>query len=165
MGLRVVGLTALIGVAVFVAGCGQTGSLGAVPQAAAAQSRAHQASGKSWMLPEASGDDLLYVSDQGHDVYVYDYFSQQQVGQLSVSGSSIGLCTDTAQDVYVSNLDYSKPSIIEYKHGATKTLRTISVPAFPLGCGINTSTGDLCVATKYGELYVFKKAKGTPKSY
>ena len=56
---------AALGVAIaLLAACGGSqppiGSLGAVPETSA--SRIHVERDGSWMLPEAKGDDLLYVS-------------------------------------------------------------------------------------------------------
>jgi hypothetical protein len=68
------------------AGCGASqppiGAPGAIPQQSAIA--AHAERGKSWMLPEAKTEDLLYVSsnDQGA-VYVYTYPEGKIVGTLS----------------------------------------------------------------------------------
>lgn len=50
-------------------GCGGVQS-NAVPQGSVAQGQAHP---RSWMLPEAKNEDLLYVNSQEFHIYVYSY--------------------------------------------------------------------------------------------
>jgi len=50
------------------AGCGQSGT--SIPQSRSPQ--AHQL-GKSWMLPEAKNEDLLYVSDDAGNILILSY--------------------------------------------------------------------------------------------
>ena len=62
-------------VAAMLSGCGGSqppiGQPGAMPQTSAFATHADR--GKSWMLPEANADDLLYVADEGVGIIVYSY--------------------------------------------------------------------------------------------
>ena len=72
--------------AALLAGCGGSqppiGAPGAMPQSSALQSQSAQRDRSgSWMLPEATSEDLLYVSDGFYgDVFVYSYRKHNYVG-------------------------------------------------------------------------------------
>ena len=185
MGRSGYGRSALgVGLAVvLLAGCGEvrTANVGSVPRAAGAQSNtlpftstraiAPHPAGRPWMLPKARTQNLLYVSHQSTHVNVYNYDSRELVGELTVFSPTFGLCTDPAQHIYIPNGGYSQsPNVGVYKHGASKPFRTLSVPAFAYGCGINPTNGDLCVTSLYGqgghgEVFIYKHANGVPKTY
>src|SRR3984957_7969710 len=83
--------------AAMLAGCGAQpplGEPGAMPQAKA--TAAHRDRGGSWMLPEAKKvKRLLYLSDSGADVFVYDYDNFEKVGELTGLSEALQECVDT----------------------------------------------------------------------
>ena len=162
-----------------LAGCGGSqppiGAPGAMPQTSAIATHADR--GKSWMLPEAKSEDLVYISD-GDKVYVYSYPREQLVGTLGGFNAAEGLCVDEAGDVWIGNsASDEKLSLIEYKHGATKPRKTLSdssegSASFVSACSIDSTTGDLAVinwgeggASNPGNVAIFPNASGSPKVY
>ncbi len=154
--------------AALLAGCGGSqppiGAPGAMPQSRAIAQQA--ARGKSWMLPEAKHEDLLYVSATNqyymYQTYVYAYKTQKLVGILSGVTDPAGLCVDASGNVFVAD----EPSeIVEYAHGAMNPSRSVSVPESPLGCAVDPTSGDLAVTTEYRNIYVYKNGTGMPQSY
>ena len=89
--------------AAVLAGC--SGSQPIVAPGAMTQSRtiAEQANHSgSWMLPEAKGRDLLYISSstyQYSDVYVYTFPGAKLVGGIVVGNYASGLCSNGRGDV------------------------------------------------------------------
>jgi|HubBroStandDraft_4_1064222.scaffolds.fasta_scaffold171772_1 hypothetical protein len=160
-----------------LAGCGGSqppiGAPGAMPQSPAIAT--HAVHGTSWMLPEAKSEDLLYVSDGSTDsVFVYSYKSRQQVGNLTGFGSPYGQCVDGTGDVWIA--DFRSSDVVEYAHGGTKPLKTLSVGGgsngWPVGCSVSPN-GDLAVSiglladapSGAGAILVFKGASGLPVTY
>lgn len=141
------------------------GMPGAIPQTARHDHRA------SWMAPNATGRDLLYISDAGANVVnIYSYPSGGSLGKLTGFTDPTGLCTDTDRDVWV--VDTTLSALYEYPHGS-KT-RKASLKANGtfnlLGCSVDPTTGNLAVAeigtpTALGGVWIFTNAKGTPKKY
>src|ERR1700677_4622126 len=105
-----------------LAGCGGSqppiGAPGAAPQTAAIAS--HVERGKSWMLPEAKSEDLLYVTNYSY-ISVYSYPQDKLVGILNGFRSSVGECVDSKGDVVITNSAKSG-RIPEYAHGGTKPI-------------------------------------------
>jgi hypothetical protein len=143
---------------------------GAVP------GRAAKASGvaKSWMSPDTKDTDLIYISDSAtYDIYVYVYsFSHhlRLIGTLTDQNNPAGLCVDHKGDVFVTQL-YGH-QIVEYKHGGTTPINTLSDPGYePGACSVDPKTGNLAVANivsdefTQGNLVVYPKAKGNPITY
>jgi hypothetical protein len=158
--------------AALLAGCGAsqppTGAPGAVPQTSALT--AHADRGASWMLPEATNENLLYVADYGVGVIVYSYRPSRikYVGLLSSPQQAEGECVDKAQNVFVTAGPYG---IFEYAHGGISPIRILAVPDNePLNCSIDPTTGDLA-AVGYPYLRgtdgvaIYKKARGRPTFY
>lgn len=158
---------------IILAGCG-----GAAPPTPASATQptgaraAHPDRHSAWMDPEARTDDLLYVSDSDtYDVYAYSYPRGKLVGTLTSQNNPGGLCVDKKGDLFVTQL-YGGGHIVEYAHGGTTPIETLSDPGYePGGCSVDPTTGDLAVTnivTDYfdvGNLLIFKDAKGTPTSY
>jgi hypothetical protein len=124
----------------------------------------------SRMSPSASSGALLYVSNGSSRVYIYSYPALKAGGKLSGFEQPEGLCVDKAGDIWV--VDYGGDKLVEYAHGSHKSKATLKTPANhnPFACSIDPHTGDLAVTASYGgngpgELYVYAKAKGTPKAY
>ncbi len=170
-------LLALCGALALLAGCG--GSPAAFgPPAPSAQAfgrsphGAHPDRGRPWMSAEAKKDDLLYVSDAGtYDVYAFSYPKGKLVGSLTGQNNPAGLCVDAKGDLFVTQL-YGGGHIVEYPHGGTTPIESLSDPGYePGGCSVDPATGDLAVSNIItdsfgtGDLLVFKDAKGTPTTY
>lgn len=128
--------------------------------------------GRSWMASDARTQNLLYVSD-GYlsDVYVYTYPAGKLEGTLTGFEGPGGLCVDKAGNVFVT--DFGDYDIIEYAHGGTKPIATISDTGyFPQGCAVDDATGDLAVSNFCaaevnacvgpGSVAIYKNASGTP---
>ncbi len=72
-----------VGLAIaFLAGCGGGQSGSSTLPASTIPSHA-KAKGHSWMLPGASGSDLVYISSYTNVVYVYSYPDGALVGTLT----------------------------------------------------------------------------------
>jgi hypothetical protein len=180
------GLVTITGVAM-LAGCANGGSVlrqpfdfaqgdkawadTLTPGGAGALGRAAKAVAKSWMSPDARAHDLLYVSDSStYDVYAYSYPKLRPVGTLTDQNNPAGLCTDSKGNVFVTQL-YGH-QIVEYRHGGTTPVRTLSDPGYePGACSVNPSTGDLAVANvvsdefTQGNLVVYSKGEGRIATY
>jgi len=153
-----------------LAGCGGSQSPIGVP-GAMAQSRAiaqHAARGKSWMLPEANGEDLIYAPGGcGGETCVLSYPKGKVVGVISWVGSPItgsGACSDPSGNVFISNNN----EMAEYAHGGTTPIATLSLPGNnAFGCSIDPATGNLAVvfSSRNGDLAIFPHAQGTPITY
>jgi len=160
MGLRSWGrLVALIGAALIVAGCGQTGSAEAVPQGATAQPKVHRA---------ASGA-LLYVAFD-ETVYVFKYPTLKQVetfkppSWLGFNGASNpndgDMCFDNYSTVYL------------FAHGATKPYASVGAPSETesFDCALDPVTKNLAVTySKSGAgntwVDVYSNPSGSPTKY
>jgi hypothetical protein len=158
----------LVAIAAF-AGCGEPQT----PIATASQQNApiarESAHGRSWMLPEAKSEDLLYVSNV-YTITVYSYPKGKLVGTLNNFEKPYGECVDAKGNVWITDSSFGK--IYEYAHGGTKPIHTVKDPEYvPYGCAVDPTTGDLAVANysdasdREGNVAVYHKAKGTPKSY
>jgi hypothetical protein len=81
--------------AAMLAGCGGSqppiGATGAMPQTSAVATHADR--GKSWMLPEATSQDLLYVTNYYY-TSVYSYPTLKLVGVLKDFKSTVGDCVE-----------------------------------------------------------------------
>jgi hypothetical protein len=164
----------------FLAGCGGSqyaiGAPGPVPRTSAVAAPAVH--GKSWMMPEAKSEDLLYadVSSENADIlYVFSYPKGKLVGTLYESGAQYqqGLCSDSRGHVFVTTLssDVFGGNIYEYAHAGTKPIETLYEQGlWPWGCSVDPSTGNLAVSSiNYDTLpsgvEIYPDAKGTPKLY
>lgn len=139
-----------------LAGCGGsqplTGAPGAVQSGVVAQ---HAGPGTSWMLPEASGEDLLYVTNYSV-VTVYTYPQGKLVGTLKGFNSASGACVDAAGDVFVANF---KPlAVYEYAHGGTKRIATYKGVG-TYSCAVDPVSGDLAVTGATQTVFIFQEGK------
>ncbi len=126
------------------------------------------------MNPVAKRKPLLYVSSSdNYEVYVYTYPEAKLVGKLAGFNFPAGLCSDSKGNVFITN--YNGANIIEYRHGGTKPVATLSDPGtHPSGCAIDPTTGNLAVTgvlksvngpSQSGAFAIFSKATGTPNLY
>lgn len=128
---------------------------------------------RSWMTPNVGKDwpGLIYVSDSAtNDVYVFSLSHLKLVGTLTDQNNPAGLCVDRKGDVFVTQL-YGH-QIVEYKHGGTKPIKTLSDPGYEPGAwSVNRYTGDLAVANvvsdefAQGNVVVYPRASGNPTIY
>jgi hypothetical protein len=127
---------------------------------------------KSWMSPEAKTiKKLLYVSGGGstNAVDVFDYHTGASVGTLTGFNEPWGMCVDAKGDVWIT--EFAGMSVIEYAHGGTSPLKTLSTGAYSTGCSIDPIHGDLAVGNFFSPSYgatsleIWSHAKGLPKSY
>jgi hypothetical protein len=131
-------------VAAMLTGCGGSqppiGVPSAIPHTSALAT--HAGGGKSWMLPEAGGGDLLYASStKSTSVLVFDYSSGKVV--QSIKAPALGLCSDSAGNVFMTN---GTNSIAEYAHGGTSPIATFDDAGhWPQACAIDPTTGNLAV--------------------
>ncbi|MGC9992737.1 MAG: hypothetical protein ABSD52_10150 [Candidatus Cybelea sp.] len=125
---------------------------------------------QSWMNPQATSQDLLYISDTGtSEVYVYSYPGDKLVGTLKDFRDPGGECVDKNGNVFITNT--GDEDVIEYAHGGTKPIATLNDPGyFPFGCSVDPTTGNLGVANNFassgsgqGNVVIFTHAKGKPK--
>ena len=113
------------------------------------------------MSPAARNIKLLYVSKYDN-VDVFSYPGGKRVGTLTGFQSPSGLCVDKAGDVFVTNFGAS--DIVEYAHGGTKPIATLSDPyQEPDDCSVDPTTGNLAVANIGGSVSIYEGAKGHPK--
>ncbi|HEX3458501.1 MAG TPA: hypothetical protein VHR97_11155 [Candidatus Baltobacteraceae bacterium] len=133
-----------------LASCGGSqppiGAPGAMPQSSA-----------SWMLPEARGRDLLYVSSSTYQystVYVYTFPGAKLVGGIVAGNYAGGLCSNAQGDVFVT--DYY--NVYEFEHGQARRVAVISDPLGAFDCSVNPINGDLAVGG-FGGLTVFHHEK------
>lgn len=144
-----------------------------VAQAGAAARGVHPDHGRSWMSPDAKkAKELLYVTDSDtYDAYVFSYPKGKLVGTLTNQNNPAGMCTDTKGDVYITQL-YGGGHIVEYAHGGTTPIKTLSDPSYePGACSVDPKTGNLAVANivsgsfSEGTLMIFAKGTGSGTLY
>ena len=153
--------------AVMLAGCGGVQN-GMVTPVSSAQAKAHRG---SWMLPEAKGEDLVYISSFVDNVYVFSYPKLKQVGDLKGAGG-FGLCSDKNGNVFVPSY-YEGGKITEYAHGGSSPIATLpdSGDGYPFACSVDPTTGNLAVTNQFGSgscgdsVAVYENAQGTPTTY
>jgi hypothetical protein len=164
----VFGRYALICGVAMLAGCGGSqppvSAQGAMPQRVASSVRAD--SGGSWMAPDASAQDLLYIA-ANELVDVYSYPQGKLVGKLRHFYLADDGCVDKRGDVYIANLGYGR--VYEYRHGGTKRINDIQPNTGAVGCSIDPTTGNLAIAGSHdpsnGGVAIYKNARGTPTYY
>jgi hypothetical protein len=145
-------------------GCGggsQIGNLALVDRAAAA----HAAPGRSWMAREAKKSDLAYVSGfYGSDILAFTYPGGKYVGSISGVTDAQGLCAAKTGNWWA--VASGADDVLEYAHGGTTPLNTLSVTAGePAGCAVDPATGNLAVTILgTGEAVVFTGGSGSGAS-
>lgn len=151
-------------VAVILAACNGSQPQIAPPGAARVQ---------SWIAPGAISQNLLYIGDASSGgVLVYTYLPNPRfLGILTVPSQPGGECVDAAQNVFVTDEGPGSRVTYEYAHGGRSPIAILGDPnGTPSSCSIDPTTGDLAVTSihntgGYGELAIYKAAKGRPKMY
>jgi hypothetical protein len=155
-------LAALMTTVVFaLVGCGGT-QVG--PTGGASTGAASATLGKSWMLPEAKSEDLVYIADDRTTVYVYSYPAGKLVGELTGLSAPFYLCSDKDGDVFVPN-SIGSDGLYEYAHGGTQPINIFDIPGAN-SCSVDPTSGNLAVAPFFSpNIYVYPDAQGTPTEY
>jgi hypothetical protein len=157
-----------------LAGCGGSqppiGVPGAMPQTSALAP--HGGHRKSWMLPEASNGDLLYVSDAGSGaVYMLTYPEGKVVATLGgLVGNPQRVCSDRAGNVFVTEFASGNNQVQEYAHGGLMPISDLTAPGEPEECSIDPRTGNLAVAiysynSNPSGVAIYPNAQGEPTFY
>ena len=126
---------------------------------------------ESWMSPEASKEQLLYISSNSSPANVFAFSLPQLhlVGTLTGFRSPQGLCVDPEGDIWVT--DPGSQQIFEYAHGGTTPIATLSEMYYhPVECSVDPTTGNLAVVNgpingAPINVAVYPSAQGTPKYY
>ncbi|HLY03407.1 MAG TPA: hypothetical protein VKR56_13055 [Candidatus Cybelea sp.] len=141
---------------------------GTLPQTPVAAAHANR--GGSWMTPGSSSGDLLYIADaSSNEVDVYSYPVGKRVGTLTGFEGLAFLCADSSGDVFVPN--YGKSEILEYAHGGSTPIATLSDPhSTPYSCSFDSKTGNLAVANYtttygYGDIAIYENVSGNREVY
>jgi hypothetical protein len=153
--------------AALLAGCGgsqgQSGTTREMPQGAAPGRIAHQG---SWMRPGTSRTNLLYVGNVYYlvtgttDVYVFSYPTGDLVGKLTGFQNPKGICADASGNVFIT--DNRALDVVEYAHGGSDPINTLSDPDSPNACSVDAETGNLAVSNDDSTVSIFAQAMGTP---
>ena len=147
-----------------LAGCeGQAG--GAIPERYA---DAQHPVARPWMLPDLSGNDLLYVANTASDsgpsnVYAFSYPDGTLVGTLTGFVNPQGICADKSGDVFITDEDGYE--IIEYAHAGTSPVQVLTDTHEPTSCSVDMKSGSLAVSNRDHSASVYKHAAGAPKMY
>jgi hypothetical protein len=145
-----------------LAACGGSqppiGAPGAMPQTSAIATRAER--GKSWILPEAKNEDLIYAVGGCGGTCVLSYPKGKLVGELAgVDGGAD--CSDSNGNVFISK----QTDVDEYAHGGTTPIATYETPyTRPLGCSVDPESGSLAVVNA-GSVAVFPAGSQNPTNY
>jgi hypothetical protein len=155
---------------VLLAGCGgpqpPIGAPGAMPQASILAMHAERST--SWMKRgTSSSGNLLYVSNE-NVVAVFALPAGELVGTLSGFSTPVGLCSDKDGNVFV--VDEGSATIVEYAHGGTNPIATLSDSGNgPDGCYVDPTTRNLAVVGGDGftedNVAVYADESGLPTVY
>jgi hypothetical protein len=128
----------------------------------------------SWMAPNTSSQDLLYVSGACGGICVFSYPGGALVGELGDPNYPLGECVDASGNVFVANVGFENgtPGIYEYAHGGSSPIAELSDPGYnPESCSIDPTTGNLAVAgdaaafDRTGVVAIYTGAQGDPTDY
>ena len=149
-------------VAAMLAGCGGSqppiGAPGAMPQTSTIAT--HAQPGKSWMLAEAKGEDLLYIANFT-DLLVLTYPQGKLVGTVKGFDPNASECVDAKGDVYVT--DFNPPALFEYPHGGTKRIAKFLLKSVGAGaCAFDPTTGNMAVSGNSSDVDIFKPGHSKP---
>jgi hypothetical protein len=114
---------------------------------------------------------LLYISSQADEkVYVVTYPGAQLVGTLTGFTEPAGLCSDRQGNVFIT--DDGAQGIVEYAHGGSSPIATLSDPGYdPVDCSFDPTTGNLAVVNFQaagggaGNVAIYAKEQGKPTLY
>ncbi len=170
---RVIGTRVVVslGVAAMLAGCGADVGSSGTP-ATVSEAARHVA--RSWMAPNTTSQDLLYITGACGGICVFSYPGGTLVGELADSNTPLGECVDKSGDVFVVDFgdDGGTAGVVEYAHGGTSPIATLSDPGYsPVACSIDPTTGNLAVTDDSfgsdgsGVVAIYADAKGDATNY
>jgi hypothetical protein len=118
----------------------------------------------------SSGGTLLYVSDwHGGRILLFDYPAGTPAGAIADPHFPLGLCSDPKGNVWVVNFGAGYDQILEFAHGGTMPIATLSDPGeSPRGCSYDSTSGNLAVANtnpSNGNVVIYPNATGSPQPY
>jgi hypothetical protein len=165
-------LACILPAASLVSGCGGSSSDALTPSTTTPSIGA--AREPVWTSPDAMTKALLYVSDDRDNlVTVYGYKKGKGknplVGKLTGLSGPKGECTDTKGNVWI--LETGASQLVEYAHGGTKAVATLSDSGYvPFACSVDPTSGNLAVSnngrsSNEGNVAIFQDAKGKPTYY
>ena len=157
--LRANGYTLGVIAALAFAGCGSQ----VAPTGIAPQSLAPATHGKSWMLPEAKSQNLIYATGGCGGACVLSYPEGKLVGSLNV-GATAGACADTSGNVYITNQN----TVLEFAHGGTTPINTFTLSSgTAAACSVDSTTGNVAVAIYFSsyDVAVFSSPSAPPTTY
>ena len=130
----------------------------------------HAARGKSWMLPDATASDLIYVTGGCDGTCVLSYPGGEMVGSLNVGfGLNSGVCSDSHGNVYIAdNNDSPNSAVVEYAHGGTTPIARFNLPGRSAGaCSVDPTSGNLAVMFigSNDDVAIFTNASQEPQLY
>jgi WD40 repeat protein len=111
---------------------------------------------------------LLYIASETGEVYAYTYPGGKLVNSFKTAERAGDLCSDADGNVWVvESAGSSEPgNIVEYAHGGTTPIGTLSDDEDPQDCAVDPTTGNLAVADDYyATIAIFEKAQGQPTYY
>src|SRR5579871_1712717 len=162
----------LLATAAMLSGCGNqipAAGAGAFPLGESAAIAGHRAHARGWMLPDASGQDLVYVADLGafyhQGVDVYSYPQGKMVGFIQPDYDNFaGLCADNQGNVWVLTWATNGQAFYaKYAHGGTQPVMDIIAEGVPSSCAVDPSTGDLAIANF--EDFSISRSRGSIEIY
>ena len=116
------------------------------------------------MLPEANGENLLYVTNSAIDVFAYP--SGAPVGSIA-DPFAHSVCSDQRGNIFVVDPSYGR--VTEYPHGSLIPIATLSPNSEPTYCAVDPKTNNLAVSTagsrSFSTIAIFTNEKGRPKYY
>ena len=121
----------------------------------------------------ASSEDLVYLSygscgfsQCSAEVAVYTFPGGQPIGTWNAAGYALGACSDEAGNVFITYILGSIGEILEFAHGGTTPVATLSDPTgSPVACSVDPLSGNLAVADGVGALLIYRNASGSPTTY
>jgi hypothetical protein len=126
------------------------------------------------MAPNTSSQSLLYVTGACGGICVFSYPRGTLVGELADSNTPLGECVDKSGDVFVVDFggEGGSAGIVEYAHGGTSPIATLSDPGYyPEACSIDPTSGNLAATNdssgsgSTGVVAIYAHAKGDPTDY
>jgi hypothetical protein len=114
------------------------------------------------MAPEAKKTDLAYVSGfYNSDIDAFTYPGGKYVGSISGATDPQGLCAAKTGNWWA--VSSGSDQVLEYAHGGTTPLRTLSVTGGePAGCSVDPTTGNLAVTILGSpDVVVFTQGSGS----
>jgi hypothetical protein len=156
----------LLGILMVAAGgCSSgTSSFAALPSGDSPQTKQQV---RSWMSPQASTENLLYIWDSGVGGIEIRSDTPPQyklLGLIALSTDGYpSLCVNKAQEIFAT----SGSTVFQYKRGATSPFRVLGgLRGVTNGCAVDPTTGTLAITNDFGspriaEVSFFKKNHGT----